>query len=47
MTFAAVAIVFLITCVALGPRFKATERTAVALLVAAAMVLAQLGLLLS
>ena len=45
MTFAAVALVFLIACVALGSRAAWSERPRVALLLAMAMVVAQLALL--
>ena len=45
MTFAAVAIVFLIACVAVGSRTRLSLRTGVAATVAALMVLAQLALM--
>jgi len=45
MTFAAVAMLFLIACVALGSRAAWSERPRVAVILAIAMAVAQLALL--
>jgi hypothetical protein len=47
MSFAALAIVFLIACVALGSRTALGERARLAFALASALVVAQLALLLS